>query len=143
MTMKSATLTIEKSPGDKTIWGRVLYGDNLIVESAQSVEALEKKFKKLLHDFHDVDQRDIKFEHAYDLTSLFEKYDYLNISAIAVKTGLNPSLMRQYAAGNKTPSPETALKVERAIHGIAKELLDVRISTPSTRRTNTRKRQLA
>lgn len=137
-------LTLEKAPGNSFIWGRITCEGNLIVESARSLESLEKKIKKLLNDFHKI-KGEITFEHAYDLTSLFEKYNYLNISAIAEKTGVNPSQMRQYASGSKTPSPETALKVERAIHTIAKELLEVRISTPSTRRTKGRmkKKQVA
>jgi hypothetical protein len=138
-------LTIEKSPGNKTMSGRVLYNDNLIVDAARSVKSLENQFKKLLHDFHDVDPKTVEFEHAYDLTSLFDKYKYFNISAVAKKVKINPSLMRQYAAGNKFPSPETAAKIEKAIHEIAKEMLSIRVSTPSTRGTGVkkRKRQLA
>ena len=143
--MKSFLLTLEKVPGKKDIWGRVLYEDDLIVDVAPSVGALERKFKKLLHDFHDVDPAKVQFEHAYDLTSLFDQYKYFNVSAIAEKAGINPSLMRQYAAGNKLPSPETAAKIEQVIRDIAKEMLTIRVSTPSTRGSGfkPKKRQMA
>jgi DNA-binding transcriptional regulator YdaS (Cro superfamily) len=130
--MKSVLLTIEKSQGG-TIWGRVEYDDNLLVDSAKSIDALERKFKKLLKAFHELDPERVKFTIAHDLTSFFEANNFLNISAIADKVGMNPSLLRQYTSGTKTPSPQTANKIERVIHSIARELATVRIGTPSTR----------
>lgn len=147
--MQSILLTIEKSSGSKDIWGSVLYDDNLLVDSAKTLEGLEKKFRKLLYDFHDVNPKDVSFEHAYDLTSLFDRYKYLNISAIAGKAGINPSLMRQYASGVKKVSPDTALKIERTIHLIARDLLSVRTGSSIKKERKTKssskkkKRQLA
>jgi hypothetical protein len=126
--MKSLSLTIERS-ADDSLWGSVLYEDDLLVDNAKSVEALERQFKKLLHDFHDVDPKSVSFEHAYDLTSLFTNYNFLNISAIAEKAGINPSLMRQYASGVKKTSPETATKIEKTIHDIARDLLTVKVGS--------------
>jgi transcriptional regulator with XRE-family HTH domain len=130
--MKSILLTIEKSEGG-TIWGRVEYEDNLIVESARSIEALERKFKKLLKAFHDVDPNRVKFTIAHDLTSFFDTNKFLNISAVAEKVGMNASLLRQYTSGTKTPSPQTADKIERVIHSVARDLASVRIGTRSRR----------
>ena len=138
--MQHLLLTIEKSP-DNNVWGSVIYDDNLLVDSAKSLDALEKKFRRLLHDFHDVNPKDVSFEHAYDLTSLFDNYKYLNISAIADKAGINPSLMRQYASGVKKTSPDTALKIERTIHSIAKDLLSVRIGSSIKMKKNTKSLQ--
>ena len=136
--MHPVILTIEKSPGNNDVWGSVLYDDNLIVDSAKTLDALEKKFRRLLHKFHDVKPQDVIFEHAYDLTSLFEKYKYLNISAVAEKAGINASLMRQYASGVKKPSADTALKIERTIHTIAKDLLSVRVGSGIKKETRTK-----
>ena len=121
-------LTIEKS-SDNNIWGRVTYDDDLLVDSAKTIWRLEQKFKKLLHDFHDADPAKTRFEIAYDLSSLFQNKNFLNISAIAKKAGINASLMRQYAAGIKSPSDETAKKIEGVIRDLGKELLSVRIGT--------------
>jgi len=63
--MEPTTLTIEKSQ-DGNVWGRVEYEGDLLVDSAKTVEALGRKFKKLLHDFHQVDPSNVKFELAYD-----------------------------------------------------------------------------
>jgi hypothetical protein len=58
--MTTLNLTIEKSQSG-TIWGRVEYDDDLLIESAISIEALERKFKKLLKAFHDVDLEQLNF----------------------------------------------------------------------------------
>jgi hypothetical protein len=99
-------LIIEKSKGK--LWGRVNYKDNLITDFATNIETLEKKMRKLLKDFHNL--QSLKFEYSYDLTVFFEEYDFLNQSKIAELAGMNPGLLRQYASGVKHPSPGQAKK---------------------------------
>lgn len=57
-------VVLEKESG--TLWGRVSYNKKLIVDSAATSQALEKKLKKVLHDFHELDN--VEFDYAYDLT---------------------------------------------------------------------------
>ncbi len=123
--MEKILLIVEKSKGE--IYGRVQYEDNLLIDSAKNLDSLERKFKKLLHEFHDLDIKDIEFEHAYDLTALFDKFSYLNITSIAKKAEMNPALLRQYASGVKHPSPKQAKKLEDTIHQIGKELSGVAV----------------
>lgn len=127
--MEPIMLIIEKSKGE--YWGRLHYEDNLLIDSARSVAGLERKMKKLLKDFHDLNPQNIVFEHHYDLTAMFENFDYLNISAIAQRAQMNPALLRQYASGVKHPSLKQAKNVESAIHKIGSELLKVGIYAPS------------
>ena len=101
--MQPITLTVEKSQGE--LWGRVNYEDNLIVDAASKLDGLERKMKKQLKDFHDVDSKDVVFKIQYDLAALFEQFSYLKISAIAEKAGLNAALLRQYVTGIKHASP--------------------------------------
>jgi hypothetical protein len=126
--MKPLMLIIEKSKGE--LWGRVNYEDDLIVESARTVESLERKIKKLLKDFHGVDPKNVKFDRQYDLTAVFESFEYLNITAIAERADLNPALLRQYASGIKHPSSRQAKKVEQAIHKIGHELSKIAVYAP-------------
>ena len=123
--MEKIFLIIEKSKGE--LFGRVQYEDDLIIDSARNIEGLERKFKKLLHQFHNVDIKKIEFEHAYDITALFDKFSYLKITSIAQKAEINPALLRQYASGVKYPSPKQAKKLENAIHEIGKELSQVAV----------------
>jgi len=127
--MKPIMLVVEKSKG--ILWGRVHYEGNLLVDTAKTVENLERKFRKLLKDFHGVDPKNVKFECCYDMTAVFENFNYLKITAIADRADMNPALLRQYATGIKNPSAKQAKKVEEAIHKIGLELSKIAIYAPS------------
>ena len=124
--MKKLLLVIEKSKDGK-LWGRVELDDDLIVDAAVSSDELEKKMKKLLQRFHQIEPSEIKFELAYDLTALFSQKDFLNVSAIALKAGISPGLMRQYVAGFKYPSPERAKVIEHIINSLGRELMKIKV----------------
>jgi DNA-binding transcriptional regulator YdaS (Cro superfamily) len=125
--MENVLLIIEKG-ADNELWGRVTFDDNLITESAPSMELLQKKIKKLLKDFHDLSPLSVQFDIAYDLTAIFSEKKYLNLSEVAQLLGINRSLMAQYAAGNKFPSAERAREIEKAIHDLGRDLLSTRIA---------------
>ena len=63
----------------------------------------------------------------YTLEKFFKKFPSISIQSIAERTGINPSLMRQYAVGIKNPSLERLEIIEKAIHDIGKEMADVKI----------------
>lgn len=126
--MKPLKLILEKSQGE--LWGRVQYEDDLLVTNARTVESLERKMKTLLKDFHEVEPKEVQFESHYDLTSVFEKFDYLKISTIAERAEINATLLRQYASGIKHPSAKQAKKVEQAIHKIGAELSKLAVYAP-------------
>jgi len=116
-------LIVERSDGE--LWGRVKVKGNLIVDSADNLNALTKKLKTLILDIESVEVED--FELSYDLTSVFEQYSYLNISEVAAKAGISSGMMRQYASGNKYPSAERVKDIESAIREIGKELIKVKL----------------
>jgi DNA-binding transcriptional regulator YdaS (Cro superfamily) len=118
-------LILEKEDGK--LWGRVSVDGNLLFDSATSLLALEKKLKKALKDFEGLE--DVQFEYAYDLTSFFEEYSFLNQSKIAELAGINPSLLRQYSSGHKQPSKVQLGKIEKAIRVLAEKLKSVQLST--------------
>ena len=120
-------LTLERE-GSK-IWGRVSVADNLIVDSATSIQGLEKKIRKALVNFEGI--TDVEFEYAYDLTIFFEEFNFLNQSKIAELAGINPGLIRQYSTGHKHPSMEQVAKIEKAIRGMAEKLKMVQLSSKS------------
>ena len=116
-------LIVEKD--GSSLWGRVFYDKNLITDSAATLQALEKKLRKALNDFHALEN--IEFDYSYDLTVFFEKFNFLNQSKIAELSGINPGLLRQYASGVKHPSKEQANKIQVAIRDLANELKAVKI----------------
>lgn len=118
-------LILEKE-GSK-LWGRVLVNENLVADSATTLQALEKKMRKLLKNFEGLEE--VTFEYAYDLTVFFEQFNFLNQSKIAELAGINPGLIRQYSSGHKQPSKEQVAKIEKAIHELAGQLKSVQLSS--------------
>ena len=104
------------------MWGRVTYNDNLITDTAPSVDELEAKIKKLLEDFEEVDPNTVEFNHSYDIYALFEHFDFLKISNVAKHAGMNPTLLRQYVSGAKNPSKEQTKRIEETLHRLADEI---------------------
>ena len=119
--MEKINLIIEKGEDGK-LWGRIDFRNNLMTDFAATVEMLEKKMRKLIKDFYDVD---VVFDYSYDVSAFFENFDFLNQTKIADLSGINPSLLRQYASGVKHPSAQQAKKIEIVIHKLAKELKSV------------------
>ncbi|TDW96188.1 hypothetical protein [Dinghuibacter silviterrae] len=123
--MKKVSLIIEKT--DDGFLGRVSYKDDLIIEEAETLAKLDVGIKKILRDFYELELGSVYFEHKYDLSALFEKFDYLKISNVAKIAGMNASLLRQYVTGKKHASKSQAKKIEEAIHCIGKELSDIKV----------------
>ena len=63
----------------------------------------------------------IEFEYQYDLESLFNYYDFINVSKFAKKTGINPSLMRQYKTRKMPISERQKEKILTMFHHIGNE----------------------
>lgn len=69
-----------------------------------------------------IEIENIIFNFYYDVQAFFETFNFLNQTKIAEIAGINPALLRQYASGVKHPSKEQALKIEMAIHKLARDL---------------------
>lgn len=63
----------------------------------------------------------------FDLSSLFEYYSMLNVSALARYLGINDSLMRQYRKGNVPISDKQLEKIESGINRLGAELAALRL----------------
>jgi hypothetical protein len=120
MSINNVELIVEK--GAEGIWGRVNYNDNLITEQGDTLDDLKLKLKMLLHDFEDVAPESIVFDIRYDVYSLFEQFDFLNISKVAKYAGIHPGLLRQYASGVKHPSLNQVKKIEETLHKLAGQM---------------------
>lgn len=120
MKMQNIELVIEK--GEDGLWGRVNYNGSLIVEHAATLDDLKLKLKDLLHDFEGIDPESVVFDFRYDVYSLFEQFDFLNISKVAKYASIHPGLLRQYASGVKHPSLNQAKKIEETLHKLAGQM---------------------
>jgi hypothetical protein len=63
----NATVTIIVEGEEDSLWGRVQYDDNLIVDEANSIEQLKLNMQHLLLDFHDLNPDSYEFRIEYDL----------------------------------------------------------------------------
>jgi len=68
--------------------------------------------------------KDIEFEYKFDIASLFNYYNWINVSKFAQLIGINPSLMRQYKQGQYI-SEMQANKIEKGLRQIGEELISV------------------
>jgi predicted RNase H-like HicB family nuclease len=132
--MKTLNAVIEKK--DKGYWvyftnlpGCVSYGETIeevmanskdaITEHIEAYKELGEELPKILED------EDFTFEYNLSLTEFFKEIAAINMTAISKKSGINASLLRQYAAGIKFPSVIQAKKIEKSIHQLGKELSSV------------------
>lgn len=66
-------------------------------------------------------------EYKFSLSSLFEYYSVLNVSAFARFIGINSTLMRQYKQGNTYISEKQLKKIEDGIHRLGEEFSGLRL----------------
>ncbi len=65
---------------------------------------------------------ELEFVYHYDMKSFFEYFDFLNVSKVAERAGINPSLMRKYTSGVANAGEGQYLKLQKAVRSIAREL---------------------
>lgn len=64
----------------------------------------------------------------YDVETFLQHYDKIfSRRALSRLTGVNESLLSQYASGLKHPRPAQAKRIERGLHQLAYELLQINL----------------
>lgn len=92
----------------------------------RSWQEIQKAFAAAGEDLP-VELQDLSFEYRYDIASVFDYYDFINVSKFASAAGINASLMRQYKAGGTYISEHQAAKIELALHRCGQELLSLHL----------------
>lgn len=65
---------------------------------------------------------DLEFVYKYDIASIFNYFDWINVSAFARHAGINPALMHQYKKKETYISDKQMRKIETALHSLGAEL---------------------
>ena len=111
-----------------------IYSDNLktvIHASGDTVAEAKVNFTELLHEAQEISNEvngspneltGISFAYKYDFASLFNYFDWINVSKVAKRIGLNPSLLRHYRMGDMYISEKQAAKIENGLHRLGAEL---------------------
>ena len=107
----------------------VIIGDGVTVAEAKA--DFENSVAEMIASYTDNGEelpeelRDIEFEYKYDIASVFNYLDFINVSKFARWAGINATLMRQYKAGNTYISEKQMYKIEQALHNIGRELIAI------------------
>ncbi len=121
------------------LWGYIVdMGHFLPATGAKTTREILKNLKEAIREYQLHEGKEdgywqkviidnIEWVIRYDLQAFFEQLEYLNITAIAKRAGLNPTLVRRYRSGLKFPSALQVKKLEHAVHCIAEELRKVRV----------------
>jgi len=121
--MKTYKLIIEK--GVDGFWGRIEDNDSLITSFGETIDHLRSSMQEALELYFEDLEKPIpkyEFELVMDIQEFFLINDFINISTLAKRIGMNSSLLRQYAKGIKFPSLKQVNKIENAIRQIGKQL---------------------
>ena len=120
--MKQYKLIIEKN--EDGFWGQL---DKLksVFSSGESISELLENTKEAVNlYFEEIGKPTPEFELdlVMDIQEFFKLNDYINITTLANRIGMNSSLLRQYSKGIKFPSVKQVAKIEKEIRKIGKEL---------------------
>lgn len=64
----------------------------------------------------------IEFEYKYDIPSIFNEFNMINVSKFAESIGINPGLMRRYVCGDTFASEKQAKKIKDGMISLGNKL---------------------
>ena len=105
----------------------ILHGSGESVQEAK--DEMMSCYRDVLDYYAESDEpvpdelKDLTFEYKYDISAMFNVFDFLNASKFAVRVGISPSLMRQYKSGDTYISQKQAKKIEAGLHKIGQEFI--------------------
>jgi predicted RNase H-like HicB family nuclease len=100
---------------------------------AEAKEDFEHSVKEISQVYTNNDEylpkelREISFEYKYDMTTLFDFIDWINVSKFAKKAKINDSLMRRYRSGEYI-SHNQMLKIEKTLHNLGKVISEIKLT---------------
>lgn len=107
---------------EKDVYGSGLNGAGASVKEAKAdlMMCMEEAKADYLENGGEI--YDVEFRYQYDLKSFFEYFSFFNVTDIAKRSGINPSLMRQYVSGVKNAGEKTYSRLAACVSNISKEL---------------------
>lgn len=112
--------------------------DHVIIGSGNTVQEAKTDFensvKEMLDSYTEAGKKipkelnGIQFEYKYDVPSIFDEYDFINVSKFAAFSGINASLLRQYKTNKEVYVSESQIqKIEDGFHKAAKSFAAIRL----------------
>ena len=125
--MKKVSVIIEKN--NDGFWGQILEIPEVFchAENISSLKLNCDEVYELFCEANGIKCKTLEYEFVIDLTQFFELNDYINISNLAKRIGINQSLLRQYAKGIKYPGIKQVEKIQKAVHQVGQELIATKL----------------
>lgn len=74
-----------------------------------------------------VEAPEVGIGYSFDIGSLFNYYDFINVAGVSREIGISPAVMRQYATGVRKPSQKRKEQILKGIKSLAKRLEKVSV----------------
>jgi predicted RNase H-like HicB family nuclease len=109
-----------------TGYGKTIDAAKLDMQSAID-EVLEAHLEDSSQPMKELNNGKLEFVYKYDIESLFKYFGVLDATNFARKIGINPSLLRQYKSGITLAGPKQKQRIEKGLHDLGRELLNIRL----------------
>lgn len=128
--MKTTALIEKTSDGRYSIFTADLVS-TIVGEGATVAEAkadFENALREVIQAYAEdgeelpAELQNVEFEYKYDVPSVFNEFDFINVSRFAQYAGINASLLRQYKTQGTYISEAQAKKIELALHNVGAKL---------------------
>lgn len=107
----------------KKVYGSGLNGSgNTVTEAKQDLFSCLESAKEG-YISQGKEPKPVEFEYVYDLQSFFEYFSFFNVTEVARRAGIDPSLMRQYTSGVKKAGRKIYARLSACIDDIKKDMM--------------------
>jgi hypothetical protein len=116
---------------------RELFNDYIRLRYATPSQRANFEYDNIGIHWNELDE-DLGFEGFFDkenepekpkLFTLFKSLPEINVSSVARRMGIPQSVMASYLCGAKIPSEKRKLEIEKTLHQIGQDLLDIKLTT--------------
>lgn len=127
--MKKVTVVMEKgSDGKYSCYVEEDLGNFGLAGYGDTADEAKSDMLETYHDMIELEAEEgrqvgeLEFEYKYDIQSFFNYFSFLNVTKVAERAGINPSLMRQYNSGLTKAGQKQYDKLKVAVSQLTKEL---------------------
>lgn len=121
---------VEREPGEKN-FSCYMHVDSLKAGVLGTGSSAKAAIKDMLSGWQDEADElreqgkkipELDIEYKFDVGSLFNYYDFINVAGVSREIGVSPSVMRQYVIGIRKPSPERKKEIIMGIKSLASKM---------------------
>lgn len=101
---------------------------------ADAIDDLKESMEEVIESYQETDgqvplelQGNIEFEYKYDVPSLFNFFDEINMTTFSRKIGINASLLRRYKNGFAFASEKQVIKIKNGLHELGRQFSSVQL----------------